>query len=111
MDTLDYKPGTYVVISEDNANIRREPRIVEYPSNIVGQHTPGTQVEVFEIFVDKKMMVWGRTSAVHPGNGKANWMCIHTGNRANLKAVVQSASKTIKLVVGDVTVFEMRLGN
>jgi len=110
MTTEDYKPGTYTVISDENANIRREPRIIDGPvSNVVGQHTPGTQVEVYEILVDKKLMVWGRTSAVHPGTGKANWMCIFTGNRANLKPVVQSKGKMLRLTIGDVTVFEMQL--
>lgn len=110
MATEDYKPGTYIVISDENVNIRREPRIIDGPlSNVVGQHTPGTQVEVYEILVDKKLMVWGRISAVHPGTGKANWICIFTGNRANLKPVVQSKGKMLRLTIGDVTVFEMQL--
>lgn len=109
MATEEYKPGTYTVIADESSNIRREPRIIDNPSNVVGAHTPGTQVEVYEIFVDKKLMVWGRISAVHPGTGKANWMCIHTGNRANLKPALQTKGKTIKLMVGDVTVFEMPL--
>jgi hypothetical protein len=109
MPTEEFKPGTYTVISDDNANIRREPRIIDNPSNVVGQHTPGTQVEVYEILIDKRLMIWGRISAVHPGTGKANWMCIHTGNRFNLKPIVKSKGKMLRITIGDVTIFEMEL--
>lgn len=102
-----YKPGLYTVISDDKANIRRTPKIIDNPSNVVGQHNPGTQVQVYEVIVDKKFMVWGRISAVHPGTGLANWMCIHTGNRLNLKPVDQPVKgKTLKVLVDDVVVFE-----
>jgi hypothetical protein len=110
VDTV-YKPGLYTVISDDKANIRREPRIINNPSNVVGQHNPGTQIEVHEILVDKNFMVWGRISAVHPGTGRANWMCIHTGNRMNLKPVESSTTKgkTLKVYVDDVLLFEKEI--
>lgn len=102
-----FTAGTYTVISDDNANIRWEPRLIDGVSiNIVGQHTPGSQVEVYEVFVDKKMMVWGRISAVHQGTGKANWMCIHTGNRMLLKPAPKVQGSTLKVMIGDQVIFE-----
>lgn len=107
MTTEEFKPGTYTVISDDNANIRREPRIIDYgATNIVGQHTPGTQVEVYEVFVDKAFKVWGRISAVHPGTGKANWMCIHTGNRMLLRPTPKLQGKILKVMIGEEVIFE-----
>lgn len=106
----EFKPGTYTVISDDNANIRREPRIISGAvSNIVGSHTPGTQVEVYEVLVDKSLMVWGRVSVANQGTGKANWMCIHTGNRMLLKPMANSNGRILKVMIDDVVVFETNL--
>lgn len=110
MSVEDFKPGIYTVISDDNADIRCEPRIIDGVStNVVGQHTPGTQVKVYEVFVDKHFMVWGRISAVHQGTGKANWMCIHTDSRMPHRPTPKPIRKTLKVMIGDTVVFETPL--
>lgn len=105
-----FAPGTYTVISDGNSNIRWEPRLINGVStNIVGQHTPGTQVEVYEVLIDKKMMVWGRISAVHPGTGKANWMCIHTGNRMLLQPAQKLGNHTLTVMIDGQVIFETQV--
>lgn len=110
MPTQDFKPGTYTVSSSDGANVRREPRIVSGPvNNIVGHQTPGTQVEVYEIYVDNTNMVWGRVSAPD-STGKAKWICIDTGNRMLLKPTGPTATningKKLTIMIDNVVVYE-----
>lgn len=117
MNSVNFEPGTYVVINSDGANIRREPRIISSPSNVVGKHTFSTQLEVYEVLVDANMMVWGRISQIEPSAGKANWICIHTGNRQILKPVesvkntdnTNSGTKTLKVMIDDIVIFTTKI--
>lgn len=110
-----FKPGKYVVINSDGANIRREPRIIANPSNVVGKHTFSTQLEVYEILVDQQMMVWGRISLVEQATGKANWICIHTGNRQILQQITNNdepntnAGKTLTVMIDETVVFSTKI--
>jgi len=115
MSQAVFKPGKYLVINSDGANIRREPRIITNPSNVVGKHTFSTQLEVYEILVDKDMMVWGRISHVEPATGKANWICIHTGNRQILQQISNTdepnttGSRTLTVMIDEVVVFATKI--
>lgn len=113
-NTISYQPGLYKVVSSKPCNIRKEPRIVDSPvSNVVGSHTPGTVVEVFDIYVDKDMQPWGRVSQID-ANGKAYWMCIETINGKKLQPIVPpstttSGGKILKLTLGDVVLFQTEI--
>ncbi len=105
-----YKPGDYKVVGTKSSNIRKEPRIIDAPvSNVVGSHTPGTIVTVYDVYVDDKMQPWGRVSQVD-ANGKAYWMCIETINGQKLEPInPPSGSKTLKLMLGDVVLFQTEI--
>lgn len=112
-DRIFYKPGEYKVVGSKSSNIRKEPRIIDAPvSNVVGSHTPGTVVTVYDVYVDAQMQPWGRVSQVD-ANGKAYWMCIETINGRKLEPLQPtdqpSGSKTLKLMLGDVVLFQTEI--
>lgn len=79
-----FQPGLYECVSP--ANIRREPRIVEYKlgkvfiTNRVGLVPLGAQRQIHSIITDSSNRTWGRVSEAD-ATGNAEWVCIRDINR------------------------------
>jgi len=83
--------GIYECISE--VKIRREPRIVESPTNQVGLLKVGTQRRVFSVVTQKNNVSWGRVSAPDAA-GISQWVCIQGLNRTYMKLIQPDTNNT-----------------